>query len=270
MSSASHTSPTSRLRWTTTKSVIIGNHEIPCSEDLENEINQVAGVREDSAHFMLKRVFWPMLKLKDDLFTDGFIEWEVGRRIRKYLEPSTVFLEIGCGDMSLLRYLPADQWYNAFDISFSEFHLRRVLAKSKNANLAMASATRIPLESNTASLIVSTECFEHIPDIDLAIDEIHRVATPDAVLICSIPNNYCYKYRVKGQHSEHVNNWTYEAFKEFMESHNFSFIEGLMKGVWIPLPLGMWKISKTSYQLPIAGKSEFCSTNFIYAFRATK
>lgn len=88
-------------------------------------------------------------------------------------------------------------WYNAFDLSLSEFHLRRVLRKSDNVNVALASATNIPLESDLVSLIVSTECFEHIPEIDNAMDEIHRVAMPEAILICSIPNNYCYKYQKK-------------------------------------------------------------------------
>jgi SAM-dependent methyltransferase len=249
---------------------MIRGYELPCSEDLKNQINQVAGVRSDSAHFMVKKILWPMFHLKENFMCDGFIEWEVGRRIQKHLEPTTVFLEVGCGDMSLLRYLPSDKWYNAFDMAFSEFHLRRVLAKPKRTNLALASATRIPLEPNAASLIVSTECFEHIPEIDLAIDEIYRVAKPDALLVCSIPNNFGHMYRVKGPHSQHVNNWTFEGFKKFMESHNFSFVEGLMKGVWIPLPLGIWKVSKSSYQLPFRGKSEYYNTNFIYSFRARK
>lgn len=249
------------------KKISIGKYKIPCSEDLLDQNNQVRGIRKDLSKLILKTIFWQAFKLKNYLFVEGFIERGIVGWIKEFMTDNSVFLEVGCGDMSLSRFLPKNIWYNAFDLSLSEFHLRRVLSKESNINVALASATKIPLESSQVSLIVSKEVFEHIPEIDRAIDEIYRVAMPGAKLICSIPNNYCYKYNKKGSHPGHVNNWTYNGFKEFMMSYNFKFLKGYMKGLWIPLPL--W-LTKTSYQLPISSSEEFYNTNFFYLFEVLK
>jgi SAM-dependent methyltransferase len=189
-----------RLNWTTTRRILVGKHALPCAEDLLDQSNQRAGVRRGSAARLSARaVLWRAVKLRDDLLVDGFIERQIGRWIQELLTDDSVFLEVGCGDMSLRRFLPSNVCYNAFDLSLAELHPRRVLGKNANVNVALASATSIPLESNCASLIVSTECFEHIPEIDRAMDEIHRVAVPGAKLLCSIPNNYCHKYHRKAR-----------------------------------------------------------------------
>jgi len=187
--------------------------------------------------------------------------------IRRYATDESVFLEIGCGDMSLRRFVPGRLWYNAMDLELSEFHLRRVLRGTHKVNLALACAAQIPIRSDTVSLIVATETLEHIPDIDAALREIHRIARADGVLICTIPNNYGNKYVKKGPHPGHVNNWTYEGFLACMKSHRFVLVEGFMKGRWVPLPL--W-LTRTSYHLSLSSPSEYHNTNFFYVFRAGK
>jgi ubiquinone/menaquinone biosynthesis C-methylase UbiE len=134
-------------------------------------------------------------------------------------------------------------------------------------NVVIASASEIPVPSETASMIVSTETFEHIPEIGKTLQEIHRIAVPGAILICSIPNNYCNKYIKKGPHPGHINNWTYDGFVSLMQSYHFELVKGYMKGKWIPLPL--W-LTKTSYQFPLSSESEYYNTNFFYVFRVNK
>lgn len=256
-----------KLTWKTNKTISIGKYKIPCARDLCDQRTWVLGIHRDSrSKFLLNPFLWPIIKWRDDLFVDGFIEYGIGKWIKQLINDNIVFIEVGCGDMSLRKFLRRKICYNAFDISLSELHLKRAFKKG-NVNVALASATDIPLDSNLVSLIVSTECFEHIPEIDRAISEIRRVAKPNAKLLCTIPNNYCYKYQKKGPHPEHVNNWSYEEFKEYMNERGFKFIEGYMKGFWIPLPL--W-LTKTSYQLPISSKNEFYNTNFFYMFGVEK
>lgn len=255
----------SRLRWATTRNVSIPGYSIPCSESLFAEVDQGAIRRDSKSRLFLKSLLWPALKLRSDLLIDGFIESIVGGWISEYVTSDTTFLEVGCGDMSLRRFLPASVCYNAFDISLSEFSIRRVLRENPQANIALASATDVPLESGTVSLVVSTECFEHIPEIDRAIAELLRVAAPGMHLLCSIPNNYCHKYRRKGPHSQHVNSWTYDGFIDYMSSRGFSLVKGRKVGWWVPLPL--W-LTHASYQLPISSKDEFYNTNFFYVLTA--
>jgi SAM-dependent methyltransferase len=258
----------SRINWQLNNYQKVGRYEIPSVPYLEKGYNQGSGIKRNTPlKLLLKNAVWPLWKLRTDLLVDGFVEREIGKLIRKYAGSETVFLEIGCGDMSLRKYVPDYLWYNALDLELSDFHIIRVLRNKKNINVALASATNIPVASDTVSLIVSTETFEHIPEIEKAIKEIYRIATPGAMLICSIPNNYCYKYTRLGPHEGHVNNWTYSGFIEFMKSNNFDFVEGFMKGRWIPFPF--W-VTETTYQLPVSSKSEFLNTNFFYLFRVRK
>jgi len=256
-----------KLNWLMKKYVSIGTYQIPCAKNLQKQANHNSGIRRNSKlELILKKLAWPLVKFRSNLLVDGFIERGVGRWIKEFTTKGSVCLEVGCGDMSLRKFLPKNIWYNGFDFSFSEFQLLRVLKKKEGRlNLAIASATDIPLESNSASVIFSKEVFEHIPEIDLAVDEIYRIAKPGAKLICSIPNNHCYKYKKKGAHPQHVNDWTYDEFIKYMQSHSFKLIEGYMIGLWIPLPR---RLTNTSYQLPISSRNEYYNTNFLFLFEA--
>jgi len=192
------------------------------------------------------------------------IEKEAGKLMKKYLRKNNIFLEVGCGDMSLRKYLPNSHTYNAMDISLADFHLQRVLPEGKRINVVIASVTKIPLPSNSVSMIAATEVLEHIINVNKAMSEIERVLKPRGVLIVSIPNNYCYKYQIKGAHTEHVQNWDFKGFIKYAEKYKFQVVESFMKGYWVPLPL--W-LTRTSYQLPFTSKEEFYNTNFFYVFR---
>jgi hypothetical protein len=98
------------------------------------------------------------------------------------------------------------------------------------------------------------------------VAEIVRVARPGAVLLCSIPNNFCYMYQCKGPHPDHVNNWSYDGFIRFMEARGLKFREGLQKGYWIPAPV--WLVRR-SYRLPLPVRRERLATHFFYRFEVS-
>ncbi|MBN2311689.1 MAG: methyltransferase domain-containing protein [Candidatus Hydrogenedentes bacterium] len=258
----------SRLEWLTSETERIGPHTIPRAAGLPHQGNNPSGIRRDSpAKHLAKRVLWPFRSAYHSLLVDGFVERTVGAWIRRLATDDTAFLEVGCGDMSLRRFLPPGVCYNAFDLSLSAFQLLRVLGRERRPmNIALASACAIPLDSETASMIVSTEVLEHIPDVDAAVREIHRVARPGARFICSIPNNLGHKYK-SGRHPEHVNDWTFDQFQEYMAGHGFRCEERLMKGYWVPVHL---PFVRAPIQLPVSSKREYENTNFFYLFQVEK
>jgi SAM-dependent methyltransferase len=257
-----------KLVWTTPKYARVGEYLIPCSENLMDQSNQVSGImRESKSRLLIRRASWPLTRFEYDLFVDGFIEWTVGKWIRDCISPDSTFLEIGCGDMRLSRYLPLGLTYNAFDLALSEFHLLKTLRRRPDANVALASATDIPVSDNSVSLMVSTECFEEIPDIDLALDELHRISKPGARMICSIPNGFCYKYKRKGSNRRNFHRWSFTGFEKLANKHDFTLVKGLMRGFWIPLPP---KYVRTSYQMPLTSPREELNTNFFYIFEVRK
>ncbi len=197
-----------RLKFKLNQSLKVGDYSIPYDPELTYQKNQIAGSairKESKLRSFIKTVLYPVYSLRNYLLVDGFVERKIGKLIKKYIRDNTVFLEVGCGNMSLRRFLLRNLCYNAIDISLSEFILKRVLREGERINIALCSAIRISLDSSTVSLIVSTEVLEHIPVIDKALSDIYRVLKPEGILIVSIPNNYCYKYHKKGPHSEHVN-----------------------------------------------------------------
>jgi SAM-dependent methyltransferase len=221
---------------------------------------------------IIKRTLWPLSLLFSHLFGSGFTSRGVGELIRKYHKDCEAFLEIGCGSTQLRRYLPPGQWYNAIDLAYSEFHLRRVLGRP-HVNLAMGSATDIPLADGQATTVVASEVFEHIPRIEDAILEVRRVMQRGGKLICSIPNNFYYKYSVLGENPDHVNKWTYQGFPAFMAGFGFRLLESQRKGYWVPL--GRWLPIARNFSplrecyLPITPRNEYYTSNFFYVFELT-
>jgi len=259
-----------RLQWRLNEEILVGSYKIFCADDLKKTSNghNATLIRGNSpAKLATKFFLWPIYDTFDAFLGSKFIERAVGKWIAQLANEQTVFLDIGCGSMRLMKYLPEKVIYNGFDIAFSEFHIKRLFRKGLTPNIAFASATHIPLDSESVNLIASTEVFEHIPDIDKAMDEIRRISINGANIVCSIPNNYCYKYEKKGPHPDHVNNWTYDEFILFMKSKGFDYEKGFKKGYWIPLPT--WLTDK-SYQLPLCPKEEFYCTNFFYHFKICK
>ena len=205
--------------------------------------------------------------MRNDLFVDGFIEWTVGRWMSEFVNSDTTFLDIGCGDMSLSRYVPHDICYNAIDVSISEFHLRRLMNHRPDANLALASVVDIPLGASLVSFVACTQVLEYVTNIDRALSEIYRISSPDAKIACSIANGYSSKYLRKGVHRGHVNRWTYVGFVELMSSYGFRLVEGDRRGVWIPLPRNL---GQTSFAFPVAAKDDRLNTVFLFLFSVDK
>lgn len=226
--------------------------------------NQSAGIKTvNSRRRLVLALLWPIFNLRNWLFVDGFIERWAGRRISRLTDSSVIFLEVGCGNTELSKYLPRRVRYNAFDISLSEFHLRRLQKRRPDSNLALASATRIPVKSKSIDVAVATEVLEHIPEVESAVREIRRVLRDEGRLICTIPNNYCTKYIRKGPHPGHINNWSFEGFVDFMHEQGFEVIESDRLGYWLPIPT--W-ITKTSFQIPLRPRTESSTTNFFFVF----
>jgi SAM-dependent methyltransferase len=212
---------------------------------------------------VLKRALWPLAAMSHHLIGLGFATREVGRMMRQYWVTGERFLDVGCGSMELYRYVPGDHWYNGLDLSYSEFQLRR-MRKRPRLNIALASATAIPLEDNCVSMVAATEVLEHIPAVDDALAEIRRVLKPQGKLLCSIPNNYYHKYQVTGENPDHVNKWTFDEFEKLALGFGFSVLERRRMGYWIPL--------KYSYPvfLPLEHPQEYYCAAFIFAFELKK
>jgi SAM-dependent methyltransferase len=257
---------TTKLAWKDVDVVPVGSGSVNISRDLAHQSNHTSGLRPDAGGASAgSRLFQRAMRLHNYLLVDGFIEREVDRLLAEHYRPGQTFLEVGCGDMTISRFLPKETWYNAFDLSLSELNLLRLFRARERVNVAMASAKRIPLDSGVVDCLVSTECLEHIPGVESAVREMRRVCRTGGKAIITIPNNFGTKYKVKGPHPEHVNDWTFAGFTEFMAACGFRKLDGFMKGYWLPIPT---RVTRVSYQIPRSSAAEPENTNFFYVFEA--
>lgn len=262
-----------RLQWQTVRALEWKGISIPCSESLQLEVHrgtglgQHAGIRPSAgAMLAVKRLLAPARRVFNHAFSTGFLHRGVGRWIRRYVTPHTVFLEIGCGSMELRRYLPRGCPYNAIDLAISEHQILHTLARDRTINFALAVATDIPLPDDSVDVVAATEVFEHIPRIDDAMRDIRRVLRPGGKVLCSIPNNYYHKYQVIGENEDHVNKWTFDGFAEYMAGFGFRVLERYRVGYWIPIGRKRFDV----FYLPITPKDEYYTSNFLYAFELQK
>jgi SAM-dependent methyltransferase len=108
-------------------------------------------------------------------------------------------LEIGLGSGASLHRIAgvAGECYG-LDLSGETIRVNQARQRhfGTRVNLVRASATDIPLPDNFFDFVVSVGCLHHIPDIQQAVDEIHRVLKPGGVIKGMVYNKNSYRYRV--------------------------------------------------------------------------
>lgn len=120
------------------------------------------------------------------------IRWIERRRVQEIIKSLHAtqednILEVGCGAGNVLEQIPGAMLYGV-DIS------ALMLEKSKNrlsirrAHLLRANVEALPLLSNQFSRLFCTEVLEHVINPDKVIREMARVATSNAIIVVSIPN----------------------------------------------------------------------------------
>jgi len=210
-----------------------------------------------------KPLIYRLVNLRNYLLVNGFIKTSLASLIDKYFKKGSSFLEIGCGDMSMKKYLPPETTYNAFDVRLSRYNLLHNIL-DPHTNICLASILKIPLKNESVDLILISEVLYEINNINQAIKEIFRILKKNGQIIVSISNSFCYKYVKKGPHPRAKNFWSYQSFIDLMTQNKLSLVESFQKGFWLPTPL---KLTHTSYQLPFTSKQEYYNTNFFYVFR---
>jgi len=126
------------------------------------------------------------------LRSNRLIRWIERRRVKailQFLNPDRQdnVLEVGCGAGNMLEQIPAGQLHG---IDLSTFLLKKSQSRlaQRRARLVLADAEHLPFASGQFGRLVCTEVLEHVPDPCQVVSEMARVATADAVLVISVPN----------------------------------------------------------------------------------
>jgi SAM-dependent methyltransferase len=115
------------------------------------------------------------------------IEQDLGF-LRRFLEPGSVYMEIGAGDCALTLRI-AGEVAEAHAVEVSET-ITRDLARPDNFELHLTDGTHIPLPEGTVTVAFSDQLIEHLhpDDARVQLGEVCRTLAPGGVLVCITPN----------------------------------------------------------------------------------
>lgn len=150
-------------------------------------------------------------------------------------------LEYGCGSGSLLLGLAREDRFNqCYGVDISETALEKIRAAWAEIGTGREYADKVrvnqpindrlpDIPSGTFDVVISVATIEHVLDPYIVLDELHRIAKPDGVLICSVPNYAYLKHRLqllfgiqpRTGTDEPVEKWRHEGW-DGMHLHTFT------------------------------------------------
>ncbi|WP_420264235.1 class I SAM-dependent methyltransferase [Candidatus Magnetominusculus dajiuhuensis] len=158
-------------------------------------------------------------------------------------------LEYGFGSGSLLFSLAKERrFHNLIGIDISEVLVKRAMDIIDNTDLEWVKKIKLLTPQNdtipqvadgSMDLIISVATIEHVLDPYIVLDELHRVARENAIMVCSVPN-YAYlknrfilllgrlpktgtddpveSWRTCGWDGMHIHTFTKDAFATLLRS----------------------------------------------------
>jgi ubiquinone/menaquinone biosynthesis C-methylase UbiE len=100
-----------------------------------------------------------------------------------------VILDAGCGDGLLAKILFQGQPCKiSVGIDADSNELMKAARTKVYKGIACSDMTNMPFRNNTFDAVISNSVLEHIPKLDLALQEIHRVLKPNALLAFTVPS----------------------------------------------------------------------------------
>ena len=126
-----------------------------------------------------KRAFrYDLQDYMHDVF--GFDRW-AGKKV----------LEVGCGSgIDAVEFARNGAIVTATDITDNAVKLTKMLAEEAGVNIKVvqASADKLPFKDDAFDLLYSYGTLHHIPDVDKAMSEIHRVLRPGGTVMAMLYN----------------------------------------------------------------------------------
>ena len=148
-------------------------------------------------------------------------------------------LEYGCGSGSLLLGLAREERFSrCIGVDISERALQVVqrawaamdVADRSKLTLMLPQSDLLPqIADASLDVLISVATIEHVVNPYVVLDELYRIAKPDSVLICSVPNYAYLKHRIallfgrqpRTGTDEPVHKWRTEGW-DGMHLHTFT------------------------------------------------
>lgn len=152
-------------------------------------------------------------------------------------------VDLGCGDGQWSMQLNQGSSGRLIGIDYNDLRLTRYRKNVPWAEAKLGSCLDIPLESNSADIVMFHQVLEHISNPTIALREINRILKPAGWLILSVPNEGTWlKLRLQYRWIEplalsttdHVNFFTRSSLRTMLEANRFEVLRLDAVGFYFP------------------------------------
>lgn len=181
----------------------------------------------------------------DYITWEKFIEKTAKKRlsmIDKYITKQGKLLEIGCATGYFLNIATKRRWdVKGIEISqWAATTAKELLGKDKIIHSPVENAIK-SFQSNEYDLIVAWDVFEHIPNLDLLLPQLHNLLSANGLLAFTTPNSDGLLAKISGKHwhnyqkiPEHVYFFNRNNLSQLLYHNNFEIIVAKPHGKHIP------------------------------------
>lgn len=120
------------------------------------------------------------------LIAESFVEWK-SSIVYEHLKPFQIVVDVGCGS-GLSFLIKKDFPLSIVGVDLSRFSLKEV-KQSRDVHVVQARVELIPIRSNCANVVISSEVIEHLyeDDVNKYLLEICRILKSDGIAIFTTP-----------------------------------------------------------------------------------
>jgi len=188
-----------------------------------------------------------------------------------FLQPSTVFLELGAGDCRLsLKVAERVQTVYALDVSDE---ITRGIAPPPNFKLVISDGTSIPVARNSVSVAYSYQLMEHIHPDDAVeqLRNVYNVLAPGGQYICITPNRLAGPHDISRYFETvakgfHLKEYTLAELYALFRSTGFGDVKvqaGVL-GKFVSLPIGPIRaLERIMALLPASARRKVAKTPIV-------
>jgi SAM-dependent methyltransferase len=185
----------------------------------------------------------PSLKTNPRTINQAYLD-SVLRTLRPFLKKDTTYMEIGAGNLAVIRKIsPLVKKIIAIDVS-KEF-ATALGPIPKNCELIISDGISVPAQKNSVNVAYSTQLMEHLhpDDAEEQLKNIFATLKKNGRYICETPHNFngphdISKYFDKEATGFHLKEYTNRELKELFRKSGFNKIYNLIgaKGYHLPCP----------------------------------
>lgn len=182
------------------------------------------------------------------------------RYLTPYLNQESIIIDVGCGKAQLVKYLIDNGFPNSRGIELDKRMID--IATQQGIPVNKGTASNLPLNADSIDLFIYTHVFEHLWNLDDAIEQAKICLKSDGFIFIEVPNATNYSQARVFDYfwlsmSEHINHFSDYYLELLMIKHGFEKISTIESIVPYNNPLYGYPSLKMLFRKNAAGSNTF-------------